>query len=85
MSCDIDTKSNTACFRSLPWIWHFRGGVSVFTILSSWLKGVPSTTVSWYGSSFFTPGIQFYLANSVDMKFLVALELIITIAVTPDN
>ena len=84
-SCGIDTKSNIACPRSLPWIWHLRGGVFVFTILSSWLKGVPSTTVSWYGSSFFTLGIQFFLANSLDIKFLIAPELIIAIAVTPDN
>ena len=83
--CGIDTKSNTACPRSFFWIWHLRGGVFVFTILSSWLKGVPSTTVSWYESSFFTSRIQFFFANSVDMKFPVTPELIIAIAITPDN
>ena len=85
MSCGIDTKSNTASLRCLPWIWHYRSGFSVFTIPSSWLKGVLSTTVSWYGSSFLTPVICLFFGNSVDVRFSVAPELIIAIAVTLDN
>ena len=84
-SCGIDTKSNVMRPRSFPWIWLIKGSVSSFTIPSSWFKGVPSTTVSWYSLSFGNPGILWFIANFLDMKFLVALELIIASAVTPAN
>ena len=84
-SCGIDTKSNVMRPRFFPWIWLIKGNVSSLTIPSSWFKGVPSTTVSWYDLSFGNPRILWFVANFLDMKFLVAPESIIASAVTPAN